>query len=302
MAAVLEVEELSKRYGELEAIRGISFTVTEGEVFGILGPNGAGKTSTLEIIEGLRRASSGKVRVMGVSLEREPGRIKELVGIQLQATSFLDFLTAREILDLFGSFYRRPLETRGLLERVGLTARAGVFVKNLSGGQRQRLALALALVNDPRVLFLDEPTMGLDPQARRSLWDTIRQLRGEGRTVVLTTHYMEEAQELCDRVAIMDHGRIMAMDTPERLIATAGIDHRVAFRAALPEGAVRELEREGSVEREEDRVVVRRCQLPPVLELLARLTREGLAVRELTVRSAGLEDVFLALTGRSLRD
>lgn len=300
--AVLEVQDLRKRYGELEAIRGISFAVEEGEVFGILGPNGAGKTSTLEIIEGLRRASSGTVRVLGADAAREAGRIKELVGIQLQTTSFLDFLTVREILNLFGSFYRKRLGTQELLERVGLTKRAGVYVKNLSGGQQQRLALAMALINDPRLLFLDEPTMGLDPQARHILWDTIRSLQREGRTVVLTTHYMEEAQELCDRVAIMDHGQIMALDAPGRLIAGAEIDYRVQFEGVLPEatqGAFAEL---GRLEWEDPYWSVYCRELPSVLHLLARLAQEGLHVQNLAVRAPSLEDVFLALTGRSLRD
>ena len=297
---VLEVRDLRKNYGELQAVQGVSFTVEEGEVFGILGPNGAGKT---KIIEGLRRASSGTVRVMGADAAREGGRIKELVGIQLQSTSFLDYLTVREILDLFGSFYRKRLSTPDLLERVGLGERSRVWVKKLSGGQQQRLALALALVNDPRLLFLDEPTMGLDPQARRSLWDTVRSLKNEGRTVVLTTHYMEEAQELCDRVAILDHGRIMALDSPGRLIAGAAIDYRLQFEAAdIPAAARREMEALGRLELEGDGISLYCRELGPVLRLVGRLSEEGMEVQGLTVRAPGLEDVFLALTGHSLRD
>ncbi|HUW66033.1 MAG TPA: ABC transporter ATP-binding protein, partial [Spirochaetia bacterium] len=284
--AVLEVQDLRKSYGDLDAVRGVSFSVAEGEVFGILGPNGAGKTTTLEIIEGLRRTSSGTVRIMGNDAERDRDRIKELVGIQLQSTSFLDSLTVREILDLFGSFYRQRLDTTELLDRVGLGERARVYVKKLSGGQQQRLALALALVNDPRLMFLDEPTMGLDPQARRSLWDTVRSLRDEGRTVVLTTHYMEEAQELCDRVAILDHGRIMALDSPGRLIAGAEIDYRVQFEAAdIPPATLRELADLGRLEQEGGGISIYCRELGPVLRLLGRLSEEGLEVQGLAVRA-----------------
>ena len=216
---VVVVEGLHKRYGDIVAVDGVSFAVRRGETFGIVGPNGAGKTTTLEIIEGLRRPDAGQVRVLGLDPQRQAREVKQRIGVQLQASAYFDFLTLREILDLFGAFYPRRVPPKALLEMVGLQERADALLKQLSGGQQQRFSLAAAMVNDPEVVFLDEPTTGLDPQARRSLWDLVRQMREQGRTVILTTHYMEEAEVLCDRVAIMDGGRIVALDTPEALVS-----------------------------------------------------------------------------------
>jgi ABC-2 type transport system ATP-binding protein len=218
-APVIEVEGLRKAYGERVAVDGVSFSVQPGEVLGILGPNGAGKTTTVEILEGLRTADGGSARVAGIDVLRDPEAVKGAVGVQLQASSFFDQLSLVELLELFGAMFGCAVDARALLRRVDLEDRAGSEVRRLSGGQQQRFAVAAALVNNPSILFLDEPTTGLDPQARRHMWDLIRSFRGDGTTVVLTTHSMEEAELLCDRVAIMDAGRIVALDTPGALIS-----------------------------------------------------------------------------------
>ena len=218
MAPIVSVRDLRKRYGPIEAVAGISFDVNEGEVFGLLGPNGAGKTTTVEILEGLRRADSGSAIVAGIDVTRDPAGVKDRIGVQLQSSAFPENFLAREIVELFGIFYDRRVDARALLRSVGLEDRAGQRAEKLSGGQRQRLSIAVAMVNEPRVLFLDEPTTGLDPQARRNLWELIRSIRGRGTTVLLTTHYLEEAEVLCERVAIMDGGRIPALDAPRALI------------------------------------------------------------------------------------
>jgi ABC-2 type transport system ATP-binding protein len=215
---IISVIDLRKRYGTLDAVDGVSFEVTEGEVFGILGPNGAGKTTTLEMIEGMRPIDSGEAVIDGVDVRADPREVKRRIGIQLQASAFFDELTLVELLHLFARLYERDVDPMALLELVELTEKAKSQVRTLSGGQKQRFSIASALVNDPRVLFLDEPTTGLDPQARRHMWGLVRAIRESGHTVVLTTHYMEEAEELCDRVAIMDRGRIIALDTPLRLV------------------------------------------------------------------------------------
>ena len=215
---IMVVRDLRKRYGTLQAVDGVSFEVAQGEVFGILGPNGAGKTTTLEMIEGMRPIDSGSAVVDGVDVSKDPREVKRRIGIQLQSSAFFDELTLVELLHLFGKLYERDVDAMALLAQVELTEKATSQVRTLSGGQKQRFSIASALVNDPRVLFLDEPTTGLDPQARRHMWGVVRQIRASGHTVVLTTHYMEEAEELCDRVAIMDGGRIVALDTPQALI------------------------------------------------------------------------------------
>src|SRR6476646_2864648 len=230
--AAIEVEGLTKRYGSHVAVDGVSFSVKRGEAFGILGPNGAGKTTTLEMIEGLRKPDSGEITVLGESVWPDPRRIQSRIGVQLQTTSLFDMLTAQELLELFARFYLRAdasEQARKAIAQVGLEAKGGDYAKNLSGGQQQRLAIALALVHDPEVVFLDEPTTGLDPQARRNLWDVIRSINQENRTVVLTTHYLDEAETLCDRVAIMDGGRIIALDSPQALIGGLHGRSRVIF-------------------------------------------------------------------------
>ncbi len=218
MSAIVTVRDLWKRYGRIEAVRGISFEVGEGEIFGLLGPNGAGKTTTVEILEGLRRADSGTAVVAGIDVAKDPAAVKGRIGVQLQQSAFPVHLTAKETVELFAIFYEREVDAMALLRSVGLEERAGQRQEKLSGGQRQRLSIATTLVNDPRIVFLDEPTTGLDPQARRNLWELVRTIRERGATVFLTTHYMDEAEVLCDRVAIMDQGRILQMAPPRELI------------------------------------------------------------------------------------
>jgi ABC-2 type transport system ATP-binding protein len=248
---ILDVHNLTKRYGDLVAVDGVSFRVERQEIFGILGPNGAGKTSTLEMIETLRPIDGGEVFLNGIDVRRQPQEVKRVIGVQLQSSSFFDKLNLRELLALFAELYGRRIDPVKLLEEVELQDKLKAHVGHLSGGQKQRFSIAAALVNEPLVLFLDEPTTGLDPQARRHLWGVIRRIRSEGKTVVLTTHYMDEAEELCDRVAIMDHGKVAALAPPH--------------------------------------------------ELIKQLLSGGFR-KERVERLANLEDVFLALTGHSLRE
>jgi ABC-2 type transport system ATP-binding protein len=216
--ALLVVKDLRKRYGDFEAVKGVSFSVRKGEVFGILGPNGAGKTTTLEMIEGLRPLTDGTITLDGLDVQRQPYKVKERIGIQLQSSAFFPNLKLVELLELFNDLYAENSDPMELLKEVDLAEKAGAYAKDLSGGQRQRFSIATTLVNKPVAIFLDEPTTGLDPQARRNLWDLVQQIQKKGTTVILTTHYMEEAQILCDRVAIMDEGKIIALDTPDHLI------------------------------------------------------------------------------------
>jgi len=248
---IIQVHDLRKSYGDLKAVDGISFGVSAGEVFGILGPNGAGKTTTVEILEGMRAPDSGIAVVNGIDVQKDPRAVKEIIGIQLQSSAFFDRLSLVEILDVMASLYHRQIDALVLLRDVELDDRSDALFKELSGGQKQRFSVASTLVNDPILLFLDEPTTGLDPQARRHMWELVQRFKSEGRTVLLTTHYMEEAEELCDRVAIMDHGKIVAMDRPTALV---------------------------------DSLLSRGFQ------------------KERTENLANLEDVFLDLTGRALRD
>ena len=218
MTAIVSVRDLQKHYGDIHAVRGISFEVLQGEIFGLLGPNGAGKTTTVEILEGLRKADGGEAIVDGIDVSKEPAKAKERVGVQLQQSAFPENFTAKETVELFALCYGVTVDAMALLKEVDLADKGGQRQEKLSGGQRQRLSIATALVNKPRVLFLDEPTTGLDPQARRNLWELVRGIRQSGTTVFLTTHYMDEAEVLCDRVAVMDHGQIIAMDPPRTLI------------------------------------------------------------------------------------
>lgn len=215
---IITVQDLVKNYGNFEAVKGISFEVYEGEIFGLLGPNGAGKSTTLEIIETLRDKTSGKIMVDGFDLDRNPNAIKKIIGVQLQTSGFYPGLTLVELIDLFAGLYNRKVHALELLDKVNLRDKARSKVKDLSGGQKQRFSIATTLINDPKIVFLDEPTTGLDPQARRNLWELVRQIRSAGTTVIITTHYMDEAEYLCDRVAIIDSGRIVAMASPDRLI------------------------------------------------------------------------------------
>jgi ABC-2 type transport system ATP-binding protein len=289
MDAAISVAGLTKRYGGRTVVDAVSFDVERGESFGILGPNGAGKTTTLEMIEGLRKPDGGGITLLGQPVWPDPRRIQARIGVQLQSTSLFDMLTARELLELFARFYLRPdVEERARLslELVGLEGKADDYAKRLSGGQQQRLAIALALVHDPDIVFLDEPTTGLDPQARRNLWDVIRSINAEqGKTVVLTTHYLEEAEELCHRVAIMDESRIVALDTPTGLIASLDADARVSYT-------------DGSG----DHTVFVKDAQAAVLEVLTRARAGGDSISNLAVKGADLEDVFMQLTGREYRE
>jgi len=289
MDAAISVAGLTKRYGGRTVVDGVTFEVRQGESFGILGPNGAGKTTTLEMIEGLRRPDGGEITLLGEPVWPDPRRIQARIGVQLQSTSLFDMLTARELLELFARFYLRPdaaERARLTLELVGLESKADDYAKRLSGGQQQRLAIALALVHDPDIVFLDEPTTGLDPQARRNLWEVIRSINADqGKTVVLTTHYLEEAEQLCQRVAIMDESRIVALDTPAGLIATLDADARVSYT-------------DGSG----DHTVYVKDAQATVLEVLERARAGGEPITNLAVKGADLEDVFMQLTGREYRE
>jgi ABC-2 type transport system ATP-binding protein len=248
---IISVQELVKHYGNFEAVKGISFDVYDGEIFGLLGPNGAGKSTTLEIIETLREKTSGKVFVDGIDLDKDPNEIKKIIGVQLQTSGYYPNLNLLELIELFAGLYNRNVNAMDLLDMVNLRDKAKAKVKELSGGQKQRFSIATTLINDPRIIFLDEPTTGLDPQARRNLWDLVSQIRSKGTTVIITTHYMDEAEFLCDRVAIVDSGKIVALNTPDKLI-----DELVATGFERPK----------------------------------------------EVKQANLEDVFIHLTGHSLRE
>lgn len=217
-APVISVKDLVKNYGDFNAVKGISFDVYEGEIFGLLGPNGAGKSTTLEIMETLKSKTSGKVMIAGFDLDKDPEEIKKLIGVQLQTSGFYPGLNLKELIDLFGGLYNQPVNAHELLEKVNLTDKAKNKAKELSGGQRQRFSIATTLINRPKIIFLDEPTTGLDPQARRNLWDLIREIRDSGTTIIITTHYMDEAEQLCDRIAIMDEGKVIKLDSPDKMI------------------------------------------------------------------------------------
>jgi ABC-2 type transport system ATP-binding protein len=295
----IEVAGLSMVYGGLRAVDDVSFSVAEGEFFGILGPNGAGKTTTLETVEGLRRPGAGTIRLLGESPWPRNPRLLPRIGVQLQSSAHFERLTAREQIHTFGSLYGVS-HRRGddWLERVGLADKAGTRTEKLSGGQAQRLAIACALVHDPDVVFLDEPSAALDPQARRNLWDLLRGLNESGRTVVLTTHYMDEAEALCDRVAIMDHGRILRLDTPSALVRALDAPVRIQVAAhRVDEAALGSVPGVDEVAVIDGQVVLTTRRAGPALGWLA----EHDALEGLQVRGAGLEDVFLDLTGREYR-
>ncbi|MGC1310639.1 MAG: ABC transporter ATP-binding protein [Candidatus Acidiferrum sp.] len=302
---ILQVENLVKRYGHVEAVRGVSFSVEEGEVFGLLGPNGAGKTSTIEILEGLRDLDGGRVSVCGLDPQRDSQALKHEIGAALQSTSLPDKLRVMEALRLFASFYKRRRDPEELLKRFGLEEKRSTFYSQLSGGQKQRLALAMALVNEPKLLFFDEPTAGLDPQVRREIYDIIEELKREKKTIVMTTHYIVEAERLCDRVAIVDHGKVVALGTPRELKSRAGGATRIEVRLAKPEkdGALKNLDGVSDA-REVDGTYVIHSQRPPktIVDLVKHLEAEGNELVSLEIASPSLEDVFIEMTGRRLRD
>lgn len=305
MSTVIEVEKLCKSYGEIRAVNNVSLTVVQGEIFGMLGPNGAGKTTTMEIVEGLRPADSGSVSVLGMDIKQRSRRIKASIGVQLQTTSLYPRLKVHEVLDLFGSFFPKALPYDELIKLVDLEDSRNKLCINLSGGQQQRLSIALALVNDPQILFLDEPTSGLDPQARHNIWDVIKLQREKGKTIFLTTHYMEEAERLCERVAIIDHGEIIATDRPDRLVNQHFNEEAIEFQLDQPLGdeVLRQLAGATNVVTENGRVTVYSNSVPVTISALMEMAKQrDMKLTDLYVRRATLEDVFLKLTGRRIRD
>jgi ABC-2 type transport system ATP-binding protein len=305
----IQCRELRKTYdGKVEAVRGLNLEIQAGECFGLLGPNGAGKTTTIEILEGLLEPTSGQVTILGHTWKENARELREWLGISLQETRLSEKLTVRETVELFSGFYRQPLPPGEVLEQMQLEEKADAWVGKLSGGQRQRLAVATALVGNPRVLFLDEPTTGLDPQSRRQLWAIIRRFQQAGGTVLLTTHYMDEAERLCDRLAIIDHGQVIAEGTPADLIDRLGGHHMVEFQVSgNSDGNAMDIWRAlPGVEsvRQDNGLVCLNVREPhlTIPVLLDAVTKEGEQLLHLTTRQASLEDVFVRLTGRHLRE
>jgi len=298
MTAVIEVHGLHKEYGDTVAVDDVSFTVSEGEIFGILGPNGAGKTTTVECVEGLRKPDRGELRVLGLDPLRDHAELTQLLGAQLQESQLPAKLRVAEALDLYSSFYRAPADWRSLLDALGLAAKSSTPFRKLSGGQKQRLSIALALVGSPRIAVLDELTTGLDPQARRDTWDLIETIRDRGVTIVLVSHFMEEAERLCDRVALIDKGRVVVLDTPAALAERAGVTQRIQFRpsAQVSDAMLTSVPGVTDVIRRGDVVVVSGAGdvLSGVMSMLAR---NQIVAQQLRVDQANLEDAFLELTG-----
>jgi ABC-2 type transport system ATP-binding protein len=311
---IIEVTELRKQYGNFTAVNGVSFNVFKGEVFGLLGPNGAGKTTTMEMIEGLRRPDGGSARVAGYDTQTDLKKVKEVIGVQLQSTSLFDLLKVHEIVRMYASFYPESVPIEPLLDDMILREKVNDRIKNLSGGQKQRLAIALALVNDPQVIFLDEPTTGLDPQARRTLWDIILKLKERGKTIVLSTHYMDEAHVLCDRICLMDSGQVIALDTPRSLVSSLQSDSAIEFRLPTESklsdeqewelrGRLESVSKVKQVDVRKDVYILYTDHLQTSLvDLIQRAEAENWQINDLQTRTATLEDVFIHMTGRSLRE
>jgi ABC-2 type transport system ATP-binding protein len=301
--AIIEVDNLVKRYGDRTVVNGVSFAVEQGEIFGILGPNGAGKTTTVESIEGLRSPDGGAIRVCGLDPQRDVAELRQLLGAQLQESELPDKLKVGEAMELYSSFYRQPVDWRELLATLNLADKIDSRFKNLSGGQKQRLSIALALVGNPKVAVLDELTTGLDPQARRDAWDLIERIRDRGVTIVLVTHFMEEAERLCDRLALFDSGRLVALDTPAGLVARVDDRQRIRFRPSAPidhallaaQPEVTHVERAGS-----QLVVTGTGNL--LLAVTTVLARNQVVANDLRVEQTSLDDAFVALTGRSIQN
>ena len=319
MEPVVQVENLVKRFGSFTAVDGVTFSVEPGEVFGILGPNGAGKTTTLESSESLQKPTEGRVSGLGLDVQSDAAKVKTRIGVQLQASAYYDYLNLKEILALLGSFYPSKASPESLLDQVGLFDKSASRMSELSGGQRQRFGVAASLVNNPELVVLDEPTTGLDPQARRNLWGLIREVNGRGVTVVLTTHYMEEAETLCSRLAIMDHGRILALDTPRNLINQLKASYAVKLTLDKPmtvaqleslNGGVELVQSEeqseeatGEAAKSENTYLLRLANSPTALRaMLDEIDKAGLGLENLQITPVTLEDVFLELTGSELRD
>jgi ABC-2 type transport system ATP-binding protein len=307
MDTIVHVVGLHKAYGKTVAVEDVSFEVMEGEIFGMVGPNGAGKTTTIECLEGLRKPDRGTVRVLGLDPQVEGQSLYLRTGMQLQQSNLPDRMRVWEALDLYSSFYPQAVDWEELIKALGLEEKRNTPFAKLSGGQKQRLFIALALLPDPQLIFLDELTTGLDPQARHAIWDLVRDVRARGKTVLLTTHFMEEAERLCDRVAILDHGQIVALDTPSALIHGLEAEERVAFN--LESGPSLALEKAlsqvGRVDVQGEQVTIHwkaGCKSPLVSQVVSLLSAEGVPFRDLRIEQANLEDVFLSLTGRAMRE
>jgi ABC-2 type transport system ATP-binding protein len=303
---VIKVSGIKKAYGDVQAVNGISFSVCRGEIFGLLGPNGAGKTTTLSIVEGLLQADAGMVNVLGHDGNQNGKEIKQKIGVQLQSTSLLPDLTVVEQIMLFSRFYGQQLSRQQALvqlERVGLNKKADAFPDKLSGGQQQRLALALALVNNPEIVFLDEPTTGLDPQSRRALWEIIHSLKENDKTVILTTHYMEEAEALCNRVGIIDHGKIIALGTPVDLVNQLEGLSTITTSTHLPVEDIQNFQNVGKAEHDGELIRIQTSDISTTLSDLLKLSqRVKVSVNDIHISQPSLEDVFLDLTGRTIRE
>lgn len=305
---VITVEGLSKCYGSVKAVDNLTFQVRKNEIFGMVGPNGSGKTTTIECIEGLRRPDKGKVCVLELDSQRDFYKLRERTGLQLQSSNLPNRMRVEEALNLFASFYRNAADWHSLLEELGLTDKRRAFYSQLSGGQKQRLFVALALINHPEIVFLDELTTGLDPQARRATWKLVREIQNQGTTVFLTTHYMEEAEHLCDHVAILDHGHIIALDTPENLVSQLGMGMRIIFQVNSRDAAAFQPARIGAidgvrrVEQQGDQVMVYSQGDELISTVIFALENARLPISHLRTEQPNLEDAFLALTGHAIRD
>jgi ABC-2 type transport system ATP-binding protein len=295
----IAVNRLHKSYGDLRAVDGVTFEISPGEIFGMVGPNGAGKTTTIECLEGLRRPDAGRLSVLGLDPQRRGYELRERIGVQLQESSLPDRLKVREVMGLFAAFYRRSADPTALLEQLGLSA-----FGRLSGGQKQRLFIALALINDPEIVFLDELTTGLDPQARRAMWDLVKGVRDRGKTVFLTTHYMEEAEQLCDRVAIIDHGKVVALDTPGNLVASLEAENRIVFSVDGPVDSApfRAIQGVTRVEQSGGHIIIFGREDGLLVRVVMALDSAKIRFRDLRTEQPSLEDVFLALTGKEMRE
>ena len=300
---VVEVRDLFKKYPGIIAVDGISFDVYAGEIFGMVGPNGAGKTTTIECIEGMRQFDEGRIRVLTLDPQKDGYKLREKIGIQFQTASLPSRIKVLEALDLFAAFYPTSVDRMCLLEQMGLTEKKNAYVSKLSGGQRQRVFIAMALLNDPTLVFMDELTTGLDPQARRAMWDLVRSIRERGKTVFLTTHFMEEAERLCDRVAIIDHGKIVALDTPSNLIASLKTENRVVFTVdgRLEDDTLHKIPGVIRVEWFGERVVVYGHKEKLLINVVNALEANNIHYDDLRTERPTLEDVFLAFTGRQMR-
>lgn len=295
---MIEVLKIVKRFKQVLAVNEVSFEVKQGEVFGLLGPNGAGKTTTLEIIEMLQKADTGEVYIAGMNIKTHAQAIKQKIGVQFQSTSLYDKITVRECLELFAHYYPNPVSVDTLLDWVNLQEKRNSYTKHLSGGQKQRLVLALALVNNPEIIFLDEPTTGLDPQARRNIWDIIQKLKEQGKTIVLTTHYMDEAERLCDRLAIMDNGRIINLGTPHHLIQQANLPTTLIIEDIhIP---LERLEKEFFFTKKDGKYMIKTQDIHTVLQRL--IYENSINMNDISIQKPTLEDLFIHLTGKTLRD